>query len=200
MRADAPVVVREEVIAQQVWILLDQNNLAAAERILFQEMHSIQGKNSPLDLEPGKGIPYIQGVLYISTLRILLYRALFNNEPEGTQSSDDQPDGIELAGQVLAALRLRNYVPLVLETLLLRAQLYAALGDPRASLADFTAALDLAEPEGYISDFVVEGQLVYDALALLLQRSQTGSARAAFIESILDAFPRYGFDKVSSCS
>ena len=104
MRADAPVVVREEVIAQQVWILLDQNNLAAAERILFQEMHSIQGKNSLPDLEPGKGIPYIQGVLYISTLRILLYRALFNNEPEGTQSSDDQPDGIELAGQAAGRL------------------------------------------------------------------------------------------------
>ena len=45
-RTDTPVVVREEVVAQQVNVYLAQNNLAAAEQALFQAAYSLAGQRA----------------------------------------------------------------------------------------------------------------------------------------------------------
>jgi LuxR family transcriptional regulator, maltose regulon positive regulatory protein len=189
MRVDAPVVVREEVIAQQVNVALAQNNLAGAEQILFPGMDADQAKAAFPALVSGQSIAYTQGVLYLSALRILLYRARRKNTAAGQSPSQGLPDGIDFANRLLAALLYSQFIPLALETLLLRAQLHAVRGNQQASLADLTAALDMAEPEGYISVFVMEGAPVAQALQTVLESSQPGSAREVFLKRILAASP-----------
>ena len=151
MQVEAPAVVREEVISQQVRIYLAQDNLAAAETALKDRGFSFQGGFSFPDLEPGQKVARPGAVLYISALRILLYRALAKREQASVMA------GIELADHLIAGALQRQYIPFALETLLVRAQLHAAFGDEQASLADCAKAVELAEPEGFISIFVEEG-------------------------------------------
>ena len=189
MRTDAPVVVLEEFIAQQVNVFLAQNNLTGAEQALYPKVYTFQGKVAIPDAAPGRSIPYPQGLLLNCALRILLYRARNLGEPASSLHTSELPEGFEFANRLLAELLQCQYVLLALETLLLRGQLYAASGALRASLEDFSAALDLAEPEGYLSPFVMEGQPAASALALLRERCPPGSSRADFIQRILEAFP-----------
>ncbi len=147
MHADAPVVVREEVIAQQVSVALAQNDLEGAQAALYQEVYAIQGSYALPEIPADQNIPFSQGVLYLSAVRILLHRARGQTEASS----------LTYASRLIDAFRMREFVPLVLEALLLRAQLNAALDHSQAALDDYTAALELAEPEGYISPFVAEG-------------------------------------------
>ena len=57
-------------------------------------------------------------------------------------------------------------------------------------LADILQALELGEPEGFISVFVEEGKPVADALMTLLKRKQFGTIHADYIKALLDAFPK----------
>jgi LuxR family maltose regulon positive regulatory protein len=125
-------------------------------------------------------------VLYLSALRILLHRARIAAQPTGT---GPVAAGIQFAGRLLALLLERQFISLAIEAHLLRAQLHTAAGSAQNSQADLLAALDLAEPEGYLSPFLMEGPAMASALAALLAHSQPGSPRAAFIQRILAVFP-----------
>ncbi len=176
MREDAPIVVREEVQAQQMIMALASGDVATAEQIFAQVV-------GPLDaLDPGDRGTYQQGVLYNCGLRILMHR-------ERLQARTGAIDlhRFALADRLLDAYRQRAYVPHALEALLLRAQMHAASGDPQAALADLTAALDLAEPEMVLAPFVAEGKIVAAMLAELLSRLSPGSSRAAFVQRVLSA-------------
>lgn len=190
MREDAPAVVREEVVAQQVNVFIIQGDLQSAERVLFREVHAIQGNYALPQLAEGQNIPYSQGVLYISALRIMLHRAKSQGKPAPAFSTDSLPDAIDLANRVLANFLQHQYQEPALQTLLLRGQLHEIYGHQDAWLEDFSAALDMAEPEGYISDFVAEGKAILHGLQLLLQGCKPESPRAVFITKILDAFPQ----------
>lgn len=179
MRSDPASVVMEEAVAQQVQVALAQNNLGAAE---FTLTTALGGELFP-EIAPGDGITYPQGVLHNCGLRFLLHRG----RVMGDQASLNL--GLRRADRLLVELRLRGYLPLELETLLVRAQMHAARGDSHASLADYSAALDLAAPEGYLTPFVVEGRAAAEGLARLLYRSQPRSPRAQFIQKVLEAFP-----------
>jgi LuxR family maltose regulon positive regulatory protein len=98
--------------------------------------------------------------------------------------------GIELAGRLISGALQGQYVPVALETLLLRAQMHAALGNDQASLADVARALDLAEPEGFISIFLEEGLPVAEAMAILLKRNRPGLVLSEYIKTILAAFSK----------
>jgi LuxR family maltose regulon positive regulatory protein len=73
--------------------------------------------------------------------------------------------------------------------ILLRAQFYALLGDRRASQADYIQALQLGEPEGFISVFIAEGPSVAEALSGLLEQADPESVDADYVRKILEAFP-----------
>jgi ATP/maltotriose-dependent transcriptional regulator MalT len=98
--------------------------------------------------------------------------------------------GIELADRLISGALAGQYVPIALETLLLRAQMASALGDHRASQADYVRALELAEPEGFISIFVEEGLPVAEALAFLHKHNLLGAVQPAYVQTILAAFSR----------
>ena len=183
MRDDAPVVVREEVIAQQIITALAQGDCSAAERAFTQAVGPLES------LAPGENVTYQQGVLYNCALRIHLHRARQQNHHVNATRQ-----GIVLADHLLRAYRRRQFVPHILEALLLRAQVHAAAGDPRsgaaasaasAASADITDALDLAEPEGYLSCFALEGEPVARMLSEMLPSAAPGSPRAAQMQRVL---------------
>jgi LuxR family transcriptional regulator, maltose regulon positive regulatory protein len=183
MKVEAPAVVREEVIAQQIRIYLMQGCLAEAEGLL-KSQEVLRGKGySFFDLEAGQGRTRPIDVLNISALRILLYRA------RTIGSMDKVKQGIEIANDLISGALQYNYTPFAMETILVRAQLHAALGDDLASLADLVQALELGQPEGCISIFVEEGPLVASALKHLLDQKLPGTIRPDYIRQILSAFP-----------
>jgi LuxR family maltose regulon positive regulatory protein len=172
MQRTPPAWVREEVIFQQVRVCLARGRLAEAEAAL-----------PPLGPLPAKITPNL-GQLYNSALRIFLYRAQILSDRASLQQ------GIELADLLLASALQGQYIQTALETLVVRAQIHAVLGDEAASLADYAQAVELAEPEGYISLFVEEGAPVAAGLAGLLTRYPSGSIHAEYIQRILAAFPQ----------
>ena len=199
MRTAAPALVGEEVVSQQVSVFLAIDRLAGAQMAL--EVHGFafdDGFSYPA-LAPDAGIPHSKGLLYNSALRILLYRARAQHEQQ------DLRRGIELAGLLIAGFLRCRHLPIVLQTLLLRAQLHAALGDDQNGLADVAKALELAEPEGFISIFAEDGPPIAEALTILVKRNLLGTVQPGYVQNILAAFPRtqpsqVAYDKQSAPS
>ncbi|RPI27366.1 MAG: hypothetical protein EHM70_17935, partial [Chloroflexota bacterium] len=192
MQVEAPAAVREEVISQHVRVLLAQGHLARAEAALkpygftFQEQFSYPGlkPDQPLTGTSRENTTRPVGVLYLSALRILLYCARDRGELGNLQP------GIELAGDLITEALQRQYVPLALEALLLRAQMQGVLGNNPAGLADVARAVELAEPGGLVSIFVEEGPFIAGALEGLLESGGLGGVQPEYVRSILAAFSK----------
>lgn len=180
METDAPARVREELIAQKVRVDLAQDNLASAETVLKAHGFVRQGNFDVPDLDPDQKITPQAGRLYFGALRVLLYR--------GQHEPSSLPHGIELANSLIAEMFRRGYIPLVVETLLLRAQMVAMLENAPASLEDYVRALELAEPEGFISLFLEAGSPAAEALATLLETNRLGTVNPDYVKRILAAF------------
>lgn len=181
MRIDAPAQVREEVAAQQVRIYLEQDRIPEAERALMDMGLCADGQFVMPEISPGIAFPYPRGLLLNSALRVLLHRAQVKNDREGLQK------GAALAGRVIESALQRRFLTIAVEGLLLRSQMLAAAGDEAAALDDAGRAVDLGEPEGFISIFLEEGPRAARMLARLQGSAPTGSARARHIEKILKA-------------
>ncbi|MGE5222118.1 MAG: LuxR C-terminal-related transcriptional regulator [Omnitrophica WOR_2 bacterium] len=197
MQAAPPVMVREEVLSQQVRVHLAFDRLSAAQAVLQPEGFSFEGAVGFPALasepgEPARPVTRPVGLLYNSALRVLLYKGRTKQDRLSLEQ------GLDLAAGVLAGELQSGEIPTALETLLLRSQMYAALGNEQDSLAEADRALELAEPEGFISIFVEEGQPVAGILAALLERGSPETVqpdrilRISFIRRILDAFPGKG--------
>jgi LuxR family maltose regulon positive regulatory protein len=196
VQAEAPIVVLEEIIAQQVRIDLARGRLSAAEEALKSQGFTLNGEFGIPAALPGHAGPHRPGdlpvhslqdkithsvgLLFNSGLRVLFYRA------ERSHHSGDLQHALELTGDLIDAALRRQYLPLALDTLLLRAQMHAAMKDSTASRKDIRRALELAEPEGFISIFLENGRFVTEALHKLLAE-EPGSAQSAYIRSILAA-------------
>jgi LuxR family maltose regulon positive regulatory protein len=178
-----PAMIRENVIAQQVWVDLAMDRIAAAEHLLAAEGFSFGETFGFPALAQGAPVPLEAGLLYNSALRVLLYHSKKKPDPSNLKG------GIDLAGRVFDGEIQSQHLPVALETLLLLSQMYAALGDQQQSLAAAARALELAEPEGFISTFVEEGKPAADILADLLNGCLPGNVRLEYVQGILAAFP-----------
>jgi LuxR family maltose regulon positive regulatory protein len=190
-RSVPPAMIREEVISQQARVDLALGHLGAAQAALKMEGFSFEGGFGFPELAPGPGglacpVSHPAGLLYNSALRVLLFQA------RTMQSLENLNAGVALATIVLAGELQCQHLPVALETLLLRAQLYGELGDVRSRLADVARALELAEPEGFISSFVEEGLPIFAALTNLLESGLPGTVPSSYVQEILSAFPRTG--------
>jgi ATP/maltotriose-dependent transcriptional regulator MalT len=186
-----PAMIREEVISQQVRVDLALGHLEAAQAALKTEGFSFESGFGFPDLMPDSGellrpVTHPAGLLYNSALRVLLFQS------RTKQALENLKVGVELATLVLAGELQCQHIPIALETLLLRAQLYAELGDDRSSLADVAKALELAEPEGFISIFVEEGPPIYAALNILIESGLPGTVPSSYVQEILSAFSTTG--------
>ncbi len=190
VQVETPDYVRKEAVSQQVRVYLARDRPDAAEMALQGHGFSFRDQFSFPDLPPGQSIPHSIGLLYNSSLRVLLNQARAGRDLAGLRP------GIELANRLIAGALQSQSILVALEALLLRAQMHAMLGDHPASQADYASALELAEPEGFIGIFVEQGPPVAEALANLVKRNRRGTIqpgyvkRMPFIRSILAAFSR----------
>jgi LuxR family maltose regulon positive regulatory protein len=97
-------------------------------------------------------------------------------------------NGIELAESLISRALQGGYIVTAMESLLLRAQLHAKLGNNEAYLEDVARALGLAEPEGFISVFIEEGPSIEEALTTLLRQNRLGEVQPENVKRILAAF------------
>jgi LuxR family maltose regulon positive regulatory protein len=170
------VAVREEAIAQHVRVCLAQKHPVRAERALAA---AGVGLADSFD----EGLTYPAGLLQNSVLRLRLAR---------TQAGDERAElaaALEAASHLLSAARRRHYLPIAMETLLLRAQIHTLLGDETAAETDYAKALVLGETEGFVSVFVAEGAPVAAALSSLSGGGRLEGVDAGYVRRILAAFP-----------
>ncbi len=120
--------------------------------------------------------------MYHGAFRILLFRAVKKNEIANLKA------GLTLANQLINKAQQHQYIPFVLETLLLRAKMYAALGDDQAYLADVSTALHLASSEEMISVFVEEGEIIAKTLKQILGKQLPKAVKPEYLHRILKAF------------
>jgi LuxR family maltose regulon positive regulatory protein len=184
MQTAAPSLVGEEVVAQQVSIFLTVDRFADAQSALQPYGFRFEEGFSYPELGPDTPLSHPRGLLYNSALRILLHQARKANDRLMLK------EGTDIAGLVLQGSLRARHLPIALQTLLLRAQLSLIAGEERAGLADAARALELAEPEGFISLFLEEGQPFADLLATLLKSRMLGSVKARYAQQILAAFPK----------
>lgn len=181
---EIPEYVRQEIVAQQVRVYLARNRPIAAELALQGQDFSFKDQFTYPDLPPEQSLSLSLGLLYNSSLRLLLYQARIGHYTNKLKA------GIELANHIIAATIQRGLIPIALETLLLRAQMHNELGDHRASQADLINALKLGEPEGFIGVFVEQGSPMAEALTNLAAHNQLGSVQPNYVERILAAFSK----------
>ncbi len=184
LQPDTPDYVRQEAVAQQVRLYLARQLPAAAEMALSGEGFSFQKGFVFPDLPVETPVSHALGLLYNSSLRLLLYRW------RNGRSSSRLTAGLALADRLIAAARQGQKIPVALEAYLLRAQMHAALGDYPAAQADYVRALTLAEPEGFIGVFVEQGPSVGAALSRLDTNRLPNGIAPGFLKRILDAFVR----------
>jgi ATP-dependent transcriptional regulator len=183
MQTAAPAIVKEEVVAQQVSIFLALDRLAETQIALKNYGFAFEDGFVHPKLDANAYIRHPEGLLFNSALRIILYRSRVLGKTEALQ------DGILLAKKVIDGSLRCKHLPIALQTLLLRAQLHVASGNEKACLVDVVRAFQLAEPEGFLSIFVEEGNHIADLLTILLRRKLLGSVKTKYVERILAAFP-----------
>jgi LuxR family maltose regulon positive regulatory protein len=192
METAAPALVREEVVAQQVSVFLAVDRLGEAQAALKSYGFSFDEEFVHPPLEVSAQILHPEGLLFNSALRIVLYRSRTLGKEQ------DLHQAILLAEQIIDGSLRAQSLPIALQTLLLRAQLYVVSGNERAGLADVLTALKLAEPQGVISIFVEEGTPIAESLSTLLRRKLLGAVKMMFAKDILSAFPNVkALDKAS---
>ncbi len=179
-----PAMIQENVISQQVRVLLAFDRLADAQKILQAEGFTFGESFEFPELAPDSNISHPVGLLYNSALRIVL------SQGKKKQDQMNLQRGVELATSVLAGELHCSHIPIALETLLIRSQMYKALGDEQNRLGDVIKALELAEPEGFISVFVEEGPPVAEALMMLRKRNLFGTRSGGYYSKNSQCFSK----------
>jgi LuxR family maltose regulon positive regulatory protein len=186
LQADTSDFARIEVLAQQVRVSLARNHLAVAEQALQGRGFSFGDSFKFPDLSQAQNFSSAVGLLYNSSLAVLLHQARVGGNVDCLRR------GTALADQLAARALQGGFTIVALETLLLRAQMQAELGNSMESQADILAALEVAEPQGIVGVFVEQGAFVSGALIQLVQNGRLDGALSAFAGRILAAFSRKG--------
>jgi LuxR family maltose regulon positive regulatory protein len=181
MRQFPPVMVREEILAQQVRVALAAGLIRDAQRLLEAEGFTLMGAPERPELVAGAPVTHAVGLLYNSVLRVWLATARASTEPI------DLTEILQWAERVLAGELICRHVPVALETLLLMAQLHAAAGAPADGLARVEQALALAQPEGFISVFLEAGRPIAALLTRVADRRLCPEPLQAHARTILAA-------------
>ena len=179
-----PAMIRENVIAQQIRIYLAFDRFAEAQEILQAEGFTFGETVEFPVLDSGANLTHPVGLLSNSALRTLYFLTVEKQDQVNLKR------GLDLAERVLADELLCRHIPTAIETLLIRSQMYTALGDEKRSLADVIQALELGEPEGFISAFVEEGKPIHAALMALVKLRQLGPLLVDYARKVLVAFPK----------
>jgi LuxR family maltose regulon positive regulatory protein len=164
-----------EAEAQQGWLALTQGDKPAVERWLA--LH-------PRDMDDELTVERLSEHLMFARIRIAQER----QEP----GSVDLDAIVRLLSRLLQTAEADERASDRIEILILLALVGASGHDPPQALGPLTAALELAEPEGYIRMFVDEGapmQTLLKAQRSRLAASDLGKRQMAYVDRLLVAFP-----------
>lgn len=182
VQKEVPDYLRQEVVAQHVRLHIALERPAAAELALLGQGYVFGDTFSHPELPAGEGITHSMGLLYNSSLRVLLYHA------QTKQDTGILKHGIALANQVIQRALKGQSILVAMETHLLRAQMHGLVRDHPASQADIARALELAEPEEILGVFVELGAPIENELASLARGNRLCPALRAHAARILEAF------------
>ena len=168
-----PAWLKPEYLAQQVRVDLFHKNLGSVKAILDN-----------LRIDWHSSIVPQSELCYLAYLRWMLFEALQEHR------IDELPWGVQLASKLIDAIQKGGRVSTLLPALLLRAQMYAILGERSAALTDVACAVDRAESGGYIRTFLDEGPEIVPLLRNSLARIQYRD----YAEHLLDCFLSSGGD------
>ena len=166
-----PAWLKPEYLEQRVRVDLFNRNLGSVNAILSTLEIDWQGPIAPQ-----------AELYYLAYLRWILFAA------RQEQRVDELPQGIQLANRLMDAAQKGGRVSILIPALLLRAQMYAMLGESSAALEDMAGAVDRAQPAGYIRTFLDEGPGIIPLLRNSLQRMQ----QRDYGEHLLDCFSSAG--------
>lgn len=184
VREIPPVMIRENVIAAQVWLHLKNDETEAARGLLETEGFSFGETLMFPDLLTLLPDSYAANLLYNSGLRFLLHRA------KTSLSESDFRRTYDLCTRILASEQNFQQIPLAIETLLIRSQLCWLKQQNGLAFDDMRAVLEICEPEGYLSVFLEEDTLVADILRSMLREDQGAKKFSDTIHKLLSVFPR----------
>jgi LuxR family maltose regulon positive regulatory protein len=179
---EGPEYIRQEFDAQTIQTYLANANLKAAMQALHGHGFSFDNRFSYPDLSDDASISYSSSLLYNRALQIILYQNQIRPDVDRLKIA------LDLANRLVVSATKHEQSLIMLETLLLRAQVYNALGDSNASQADYVRALQVGQAEGSIGIFVEAGAPVGAALAGLARRNQLVEIQPEYIDTILAAF------------
>jgi LuxR family maltose regulon positive regulatory protein len=182
VQVDTSDFVRVEILAQEVRVFLDRNRPAAAERALKGQGFSFEDQFTYPDLPQNQNFSQISGLLYNRSLSVLLHQTRVGGDLIRLKQ------GMELADQLVARGLHNQLTIMVLETLLLRAQMHAELGNSEDNQADTIAALEMAEPQGVIGVFVEQRPFMAGALTRLAKNGRLDRGLSDFVARIQAAF------------
>jgi LuxR family maltose regulon positive regulatory protein len=172
---DSPPAVAETE-TRQAGLWLAQGDLAATGRWLARRQINVDDE-----------VPYEQQADYLLLAR---FRIAQEQQAPG---SIDRAAIVRLLDRLRKAAEADERLSDRILILVLLALAHAVGRDPHQALAPLLAALELAEPEGYIRTFVDEGApmraLLLSQRAHLLGR-EAGNPQLAYIDRLLDAFPQ----------
>jgi len=164
-RRGAPLWTLADLISQQVSLSLAQNRPAAAEAALKESRITAQDEITPQNER-----------ILLAHLRLLLYQGR-SGQKERLQ------EGLKLADRLTAAAESGQREGILLQVLVLEAQLRAAAGDLSGGRQTMEQAVTIAQGEGYRRIFLDEGAPVME----LLQKVQ-GEGAAAYARELLGLF------------
>jgi LuxR family maltose regulon positive regulatory protein len=125
-------------------------------------------------------LSYLREFEHITLARILLAQSRYNSE-----SAEERyvPEAVRLLERMLQAAQEGGRTGSLIEILILLALARQRQGDMRAALVALERALALAEPEGYLRIFLVEGP----SMAQLLQEATRQRIAPAYARRLLSA-------------
>jgi LuxR family maltose regulon positive regulatory protein len=165
LKLGIPGWVASEVVSQQVAVALAQGDEAAAAVALQQA-----GVTAALP------VTYATEVLHLARLALLVH-----------SPHPDLPAAEALANELLASAEPVGRMAVVLQVLLLRAEVLAAQDRQGQAVQDIERVLEIAEPEGYVRVFVNEGMV----LLPLLRATHTHRAYAARVVTAIASAERH---------
>lgn len=176
-----PAWIKPDIASHLARFYLGQGSPTTAEAVLKQLGLSMRDGStiSPISDNPDP-LPYQDELKALIFLRLILC------DIRKGQRLEELQQGIDLAGCLVSRALIEQRIEIVLQALLLRAQMVAVQGNMEASLVDLCQAVDLAEPEGYVRTFLNEGPAMIGLLKRSLkQRFHAGLLQASFVRHLL---------------
>jgi LuxR family maltose regulon positive regulatory protein len=195
---DGPDYIKQEAVTQQVCVSLASGRVETAETALHSQGFSFRGQfgfpHFPID----KNISDSFWRLCNSSFRVLLYRSRIRGDSSGIKQ------GIELADRLVTVteLHMSRYLSIALETFLLRAQMYQVFEEsdtnPEAADNDYIRALELGEPEEFITVFLEQGLPVAEAITELAKHNRLKTVSPKYLERLLTSFGKLSVPDTTS--